>query len=106
VTYHGGRPFAAYYSLPKRRVERVHRSRPVGDSVVIDFDRRGGVFGVEIVNPELVTFDSLNAVLRDVGVPTLTRAEFRPLHVGSTSRARARQRSRSRTLSRRRRISA
>lgn len=106
VTFHEGEPWVAYYSLPRKLGQRVHRSRQVADSLVVDWDRRGAVLGVEIVDPPRVSFTALNRVLFELGVPTLTRAEFRPLHAGAKARARDRRSSRSRGPSARRRASA
>ena len=83
VTYRKGRPLAAYWSLPRRRGQSVHRSRRVEAGLVVDFDRRGEPLGVEITAPSVVTLAAMNRVLRGLGLPVLTRAEFSPLRAAS-----------------------
>ncbi len=83
VTYRKGRPFAAYYSLPRSPRQKVHRSRRMDGGLVVDSDRGGAPLGIEITAPTVVTLTAVNRVLRDLGLPTLTRAEFKPLRAAS-----------------------
>jgi hypothetical protein len=83
VTYRKGRPLAAYYSLPRRPGQKVHRSRAVEAGLVVDLDREGEPLGIEITAPTVVTLAAMNRVLRGLGLPTLTRAEFEPLRAAS-----------------------
>jgi hypothetical protein len=46
---------------------------------VIDYAADGRPIGVEITAPESVTLDRLNALLKDLGQPSLLEYEFRPL---------------------------
>jgi tRNA threonylcarbamoyladenosine modification (KEOPS) complex Pcc1 subunit len=46
---------------------------------VVDFNRRGKPIGIEITAPSVVTLRALNRVLRDLGLPTLKRADLAPL---------------------------
>jgi len=83
VTYRKGRPLAAYYSLPRRPGQRVHHSRPVEAGLVVDPDRDNAPLGIEITAPSVVTLAAINRVLRSLGLPALTRAEFGPLRAAS-----------------------
>lgn len=83
VTYRKGRPLAAYYSLARRAGEKSHTSRPVERGLVVDFARDGHPIGIEITAPSTVTLAALNRVLKGLGFPALTRAEFGPLRAAS-----------------------
>jgi hypothetical protein len=83
VTYRRGRPLAAYYSLPRRPGQKVHHSRRAADGLVVDFDRLDAPLGIEITAPTVVTLAAMNRVLRGLGLPVLTRAEFQPLRAAS-----------------------
>lgn len=76
VTYRGGRPLAAYYSLPRRPGQKVHHTRRMDDGLVVDFDRSGKPVGIEITAPSVVKLAAVNRLLRALGLPVLTRAEF------------------------------
>lgn len=79
VTFRHGRPLAAYYSLPRRPEDRSHRTKRVEPGLVIDFRRDGKPIGIEILAPEKLTLAIFNRVLRDLGLPTLKRADLAPL---------------------------
>jgi len=79
VTYRHGKPFAAYLHFPRRPDEKSYRSKRVEPGLVIDFNRKGKPLGVEITAPSVITLRALNRVLRDLGLPTLKRADLAPL---------------------------
>jgi len=79
VTFRRGRALAAYYSLPRRPEDRSHRTKRVELGLVIDFRRDGKPIGIEILAPEKLTFTVFNRVLRELGLPTLKRADLAPL---------------------------
>ena len=79
VTFRHGRPMAAYYYLPRRAADRSKRTRRVEPGLVIDYTRGGRAIGVEITAPEAVSLAALNRVLRRLGHPPITRADFAPL---------------------------
>ena len=79
VTFRQGRPFAAYLYLPRRPGEKSYRTRRIEPGLVVDFNRRGRPIGIELTAPTKISLTALNRVLRDLGVPTLTRADLAPL---------------------------
>ena len=79
VTFRQGRPFAAYLYLPRRPGEKSYRTRRIEPGLVVDFNRRGRPIGIELTAPTKISLTVLNRVLRDLGVPTLTRADLAPL---------------------------
>ena len=79
ITFLHGRPFAAYFYLPRRVGEKSYRTRLVEPGLVIDFNRAGRAIGIEITAPGELTFAQFNRVLRDVGAAPIKRAELAPL---------------------------
>lgn len=81
ITFRGGKPFAAYYSLPRRPGDRSVRTELAEAGLVIDFARGGRPIGIEITAPSRITMAALNRVVRSLGQDPITRAEFAPLRV-------------------------
>jgi hypothetical protein len=79
ITFRHGKPFAAYFYLPRRAGEKSYRTRRVDPGLVIDFNRSGRAIGIEITAPAELTLAQFNRVLRDVGASPVKRAEFAPL---------------------------
>ena len=79
VTFRNGRPFAAYYYLPRRTGDRSHKTRQVEAGMLVDFTRDGRAIGVEITAPSKTSLAALNRVLRDLGQSVLTRTDVAPL---------------------------
>jgi hypothetical protein len=79
VTYRNGKPIAAYLCLPRRPGEKSHRTRRVEPGFIIDFNRRGRPIGIEITAPSKLTLRNFNRLLRELGLPTVTRADLAPL---------------------------
>lgn len=79
VTFRHGKPLAAYLYLPRRPGAKSYRSRRADPGLVIDYSRGGEPIGIEITAPGQVTVVSLNRVLRELGMPTIQRADLEPL---------------------------
>lgn len=79
VTFRHGRPWAAYYYLPRRSKDKSHRTKRIEPGLVVDFRRDGKPIGIEILAPDKLTLTAFNRVLRDLGLPTLKRADLAPL---------------------------
>lgn len=79
ITFRHGRPFAAYFYLPRRVGDKSYRTRLVEPGLVIDFNRAGRAIGIEITAPGELTLAQFNRVLRDVGAAPIKRAELAPL---------------------------
>ena len=78
ITYDNGRPLAAYLGFSCPSGAKAVRSEELGEGLVVDFDSEGEVLGLEIVNPEIVTGEEINAVLKTLGIPALSPKELRP----------------------------
>jgi hypothetical protein len=81
VTYRRGRPLAAYYYLPRRTGDRVHRTTRGPSGLLIDSTRTGRAIGIEITAPSVLSLSAMNRVLRDLGCKPVNRTELSPLLV-------------------------
>jgi len=79
VTFRHGRPLAAYLYLPRRPGEKSCRSSRVEPGLIIDFNRDGRAIGVEITCPGKTSLVAMNRLLRELGMPVLTRNDLAPL---------------------------
>lgn len=79
VTYHHGRPLAAYYYLPRRRGDRAHHTSRGPAGLLIDYTRRGRAIGIEITAPSVLSLSAMNRVLRGLGRKPVRRSELSPL---------------------------
>lgn len=79
VTFRHGRPLAGYLYLPRRPGEKSYRSSRVEPGLVIDFSRNGRAIGVEITAPSKTSLAVINRLLRELGMPVLTRNDLAPL---------------------------
>jgi uncharacterized protein YuzE len=79
VTFRHGKPLAAYLYLPRDPSAKSYRSTRTDPGLVIDYSRSGKPIGIEITVPSKVTAAGLNRVLRQLGMPTITRADLEPL---------------------------
>lgn len=78
VSYRAGKPLAAYFFL-RGGSEKSVRSARREPGIVVDFGADGRAIGVEIVSPSVVTLESLNRVLSELGEAPATEIELRPL---------------------------
>jgi len=83
VTFFSGRPFAAYYHLPREPGERSARSRRVEPGMVVDFNAVGVAIGIEITDPSSITVEEFNRVLRGLGQDPVDETTLAPLHAAS-----------------------
>jgi hypothetical protein len=79
VTFRRGRPIAAYFYLPRRPGEKSSRTVRVEPGLIIDYSKGGDPIGIEVTAPDKLSPASLNRVLKELGLPTVTRADLAPL---------------------------
>jgi len=79
IAFRHGRPFAAYFYLPRRSGDKSYRTRRVEPGLIIDFNRAGRAIGIEITAPGEVKLAQFNRVLRQVGATPIKRSELAPL---------------------------
>lgn len=80
VTFFSGKPFVAYYHLPRGPGERSARSRRVEPGMVVDFNAAGAAIGIEITDPASITTDGFNRLLGELGQAPVDEATLAPLH--------------------------
>jgi hypothetical protein len=79
VTFLGGRPSAAYPQLRRPAGGLPARRRREERGVIVDLARDGTRLGIEITAPGLVKLADVNRLLKALGAPRITKAEFAPL---------------------------
>lgn len=80
VTFRGGRPFAAYYYLPRGAHDASARTERAEPGLVIDFAADDRPIGIEITAPARLTVEAFNRVLARLGFPAVEADELAPLH--------------------------
>jgi len=80
TTYRNGRPFSAYYYLPRVGNETVAVSRLSGN-LVIDFAADGRPIGIEMPGVVDTTAAELRVALAAAGMPQAAEDELRPLQL-------------------------
>ncbi|MDZ4804792.1 MAG: DUF2283 domain-containing protein [Candidatus Eisenbacteria bacterium] len=81
VSYHEGCRIAAYLYLPRKPGEKSVRSRQVALGYVVDFAADGRAIGIEMLDPDHVTLESINRILQQVGAEPITESDLAPLKV-------------------------
>ena len=79
ISYQNGRPFAAYFYLPRRSGDSAERSQSRPGGLVVDFASDGRPIGIEITVPSAFSVEGLNALLAELHQQEATRDELRPL---------------------------
>ena len=81
VSYHEGRRIAAYLYLMRKPGEKSARSRQFTLGYVVDFAADGRAIGLEMLDPDHVTLESINRILEQVGAEPITESDLAPLKV-------------------------
>lgn len=79
VTYRKGKPFAAYFYLPRKPRARSVRTERVSPVILVDYGKEGEPIGIEITAPDQVTVAEINQVLDKLGQTRLAPDELGPL---------------------------
>lgn len=79
VTFHKGKPLAAYLYLPRTGRAKVKRTVEAGRGLLVDFGPGEVPMGIEITAPSAVTIGDLNAVLGRLGLDLMPEEEWSPL---------------------------
>jgi len=79
VTFHRGRPLAAYLYLPRMPGDRSDHVEQAGSGLLVDYAANGKPIGVEITAPAQVGIEELNRVLADLHAPAVTNEDVAPL---------------------------
>jgi uncharacterized protein YuzE len=79
VTFRKGKAVAAYLYLPRDTGATSARTEKVGEGLLVDYGADGRPIGIEIVSPDRITLDEINAVLSRLHLPPLAPGELAPL---------------------------
>lgn len=79
ITYHRGRPLAAYLYLPRLENDKSWRVAQEGHGLLVDFAEDDRPIGIEIVSPQEVSLAEINAVLAKYAQPPADLEEVAPL---------------------------
>ena len=79
VTYEDGRPWVAYLYLPRKKNEMRDHCVEVEPDMVLDINEEGKLIGIELLAPQLVTLEAINAVLAEYGLAPLDEAALKPI---------------------------
>lgn len=80
VSYYAGRPLAAYVSFPRKTRPKVSRTVEARPGILVDYDAKGRVMGVEIVHPTAVSLDDVAEVVREAAGESIPLDDLAPLH--------------------------
>ena len=79
VTYRGGQPYVAYLYLPRKSNEKRHSCRRVEPGMILDINKEGKLFGIELTAPTMVKLDAINNILKEYGLQPLKESDLSPL---------------------------
>ena len=84
ITYRKGKPFAAYIYLSRQNGQKSVRTEVISEDLLIDYAQDETPLGIEIVSPEMVSIDEIQAVfdpktLQDLVVEQLPRRQRQPV---------------------------
>jgi uncharacterized protein YuzE len=79
MSFHEGKPFAAYLHLPRERGAKVARTREIRPGLLVDFAADRKAMGVEIVNPIQTAAETVLAVIAEVHAGPVSPQELAPL---------------------------
>jgi uncharacterized protein YuzE len=79
ITYRKGRPFAAYIYLNHKPGEKSARTEEITRDLLVDFADNGRPLGIEIITPEAVSVDQVNALFDRLGLSRPSPQDLSPL---------------------------
>lgn len=79
MSFHEGKPFAAYLHLPRETGAKVARTREIRPGLLVDFAADGKAMGIEIVNPMQTAAETVLAVIAEVHAGPVSPQELAPL---------------------------
>lgn len=79
VTFRKGRPFAAYYYLPRAPGEKSVRTEKAGVGFLVDYGSSGRPIGIEITAPKEISLGAINDILATLNLHPAEQNDFAPL---------------------------
>jgi len=79
VTFRKGKPFAAYFYLPRSPGEKSERTEKAGAGILIDYGRSGRPIGIEITAPRSISLQVINEILSKLNLSPAEQEDLAPL---------------------------
>jgi uncharacterized protein YuzE len=79
VTFRKGKPFAAYFYLPKKPGEKIVRTEKADAGILIDYGKSGRPIGIEITAPDKISLRVINEILVKLNLNPVEQEDFAPL---------------------------
>ena len=79
VTFRKGKPFAAYFYLPRNPGEKSVGTKKAGAGILIDYDKSGRPIGIEIIDPAKINLHVINEILSKLNLNLAQQKDLAPL---------------------------
>jgi uncharacterized protein YuzE len=79
VTFRKGKPFAAYFYLPRNPGEKSVGTANAGAGTLIDYGKSGRPIGIEITDPNKINWRGINEILTKLNLHPAEEKELAPL---------------------------
>jgi len=79
ITFRKGKPFAAYFYLPRNPGEKSIGTKKVGAGILIDYDKSGRPIGIEIIDPAKINLHVINEILMNLSLKPAAQEDLAPL---------------------------
>jgi uncharacterized protein YuzE len=79
VTSRKGKPFAAYFYLPRKPGEKSIGTKKAGAGILIDYGKSGRPIGIEITDPNKINWRVINEILIKLNLHPAEEKEPAPL---------------------------
>ena len=79
ISYHRGRPIAAYLYLHREASDKAARSRKAGPELVVDYAADGRPIGIEILHVAAASAGPVNELLAELHQRALSEEELTAL---------------------------
>ncbi len=79
VTFRKGKPFAAYFHLPRKQGEKSVGTKKAGAGILIDYGKSGRPIGIEILDPDKINLRAINQILSELNLNPAKAKDLAPL---------------------------
>jgi uncharacterized protein YuzE len=79
ITFRKGKPYAAYFHLPRKPGEKSVGVKKADAGILIDYGKSGRPIGVEITDPEKINLRVINEILSKLNLQPAEQEELAPL---------------------------
>jgi uncharacterized protein YuzE len=79
ITFRKGKPLAAYIYLSRKTGEKASSSKKYKEGIVVDFNDKNNVIGIEITSPVQIQAAEINGILKQLHVTPISEQDLAPL---------------------------